>query len=272
METASTPLDVTVRGPGEPEVIVVGGVHGDETGGVRAVRRLREADLPFERGVAFVLANPSAIEAGTRYVTSDLNRVFPGDPDGNYEQRLAAHLCEFIRDRPTLSLHGTRSEPTPFALVRSTQPHELALAGAVPVEHVVDYSGVGYGTLAECGVTLEIEVGALGTDRATRAADRQARAFLQHVDVLPGDPDDTDPALYRMVAPIPKPAGTNYEVLVPNFVRVEAGEAYARVDGRPVVPEEPVYPILLSAEGYPEIFGFEGELVAASLDAVRSGN
>jgi ribosome biogenesis SPOUT family RNA methylase Rps3 len=37
--------DVTVRGPGdEPEVIIVGGVHGDEPSGVATVRALRIAD------------------------------------------------------------------------------------------------------------------------------------------------------------------------------------------------------------------------------------
>ncbi len=270
MEVDATPLDVTVRGPGEPEVIVVGGIHGDETGGVHAVRRLRDADLSWRRGVAFVLANPSAIEAGARYVTSDLNRAFPGDPDGDYEHRLAAHLCEFVRGRPTLSLHGTRSKPTPFALIRSNEPRELDLAEGLPVDRVVDYIDVGYGTLAECGVTVEVEVGALGTDRASTAAERQARAFLQHVGAIPGEPARRHPSLYRMVEPIPKPRGERHEVLVRNFERVPAETAFARVDGEPIIAEESFYPILLSAEGYVDLFGFKGEFVADSLSAVRS--
>ena len=77
------PLDVTVRGLGEPEFAVVDGVHGNETEGVHAVRYLREANLNFQKGVAFVLANPDAVDAGERYIDSDLNRVFPGDPAGD---------------------------------------------------------------------------------------------------------------------------------------------------------------------------------------------
>lgn len=52
MKNDFVPLDVTVPGPGEHEIVVIGGVHGNETGGVRAVRRLREADLDLQRGVA----------------------------------------------------------------------------------------------------------------------------------------------------------------------------------------------------------------------------
>lgn len=132
LRTGYTPLDVTIRGPGEPEVTVVGGVHGDETGGVHAVRRLREADLDLQQAVALVLANPAAVDAGERYLDSDLNRVFPGDPDGDREERLAARLCELIEDRTTLSLHGTYSEPTPFALIHRSQPREFDLVAQLP--------------------------------------------------------------------------------------------------------------------------------------------
>lgn len=271
VKRTTTPLNVAVRGPGEPEIIVVGGIHGDETGGVHAVRRLREADLPFQRGVALVLANESAIDAGTRFINSDLNRVFPGDPTGDHEERLAAHLCSFIHGKPTLSLHGTRSKPTPFALISSTQKRERELVGGLPVDHVVDYAGVEYGTLARCGVTVEVEVGAQGTERAAVEAEHQTRAFLQSVDALPGDPPRTDPQCYRMFDPIQKPPGDSYEVLVSNFTTVEIGDVFARVDGRPLIAEESFTPVLLSADGYPNIFGYKGRKIGETLDAI-AGN
>ena len=151
MDTDFGPLDVTLRGPGEPEVVVIAGVHGDELSGIRAVRRLREADLDLQRGVAFVLANPAAIEAGERYLDSDLNRVFPGDPDGDREERIAARLCEFVEGRTSLSLHGTEAEPTPFALIHSAQEREFELASELPVPHVVDHWGVNEHTITTCG-------------------------------------------------------------------------------------------------------------------------
>ena len=269
MDTSFAPPDVTTRGPGEPEVAVVGGVHGDETGGIRAVRRLREADLDLQRGVAFVLANPAAIDAGERYLDSDLNRVFPGDPDGDREERLAAHMCTVIEDRPTLSLHGTSSRPTPFALVYRSDPREFEVAAQLPVPQVVDHWGVNEKTITTCGCTIEIEVGPQGSEAAAASAERQARAFLRAMDALPGEPSDIGQQFFHMAEPVPKPPGESYALHVENFEPVSRGTVYATVDGRELIADEPFYPILMSEDGYPDIFGYKGSKLAESLEGVR---
>lgn len=268
MGNVSSPLDVTVRGPGDPEFAVVGGVHGNETGGVHAVRRLREADLNFQKGVAFVLANPDAVDAGERYLDSDLNRVFPGDPTGDREERLAAELCEFITDRTTLSLHGTHSQPTPFALIHRSQPREFKLAAKLSVPHIVDHWGVNEETITTCGLTVEIEVGAQGSEEAAVSAEHQARAFLRRVDALPGEPPAADPDYFHMAEPIPKPPGSAYELYVENFEYVPEGTVYASVDGQDQIADEPFYPILMSENGYPDIFGYKGDRIAESLEGL----
>lgn len=270
MRTDDNRLDVTLCGPGEPEVAVVGGIHGNETGGVRAVRRLRKADLDFKKGVAFVLANPAAIDASERYLDSDLNRDFPGDPAGDREEQLAAQLCEYIEDLTTLSLHGTHSKPTPFALIHRSQPQEFNLAAKLPIPHIVDHWGVNEDTITVCGLTVEIEVGAQGSEEATLAAEHHARAFLRRVDALPGEPPTADPDYFHMAEPIPKPPGTEYEVHVENFEHVPAGTAYATVDGQDQIAEDPFYPILMSADGYPDIFGYKGNKIADSLEGLPS--
>jgi hypothetical protein len=62
-----------------------------------------------------------------------------------------------------------------------------------------------------------------------------------------------------MFEPLPKPPGTAYEVHVDNFEYVPAGSVYASVDGRDLIADEPFYPILVSANGYSDIFGYRGE-------------
>lgn len=269
METDFGPLDVTIRGPGAADIVVVGGVHGDETGGVHAVRRLREADLDLQRGVAFVLANPAAIDVGERYLDSDLNRVFPGDPAGDREEQLAVRLCKLIEDRPTLSLHGTHSRPRPFALIHRSQPQEFDLASRLPVPQVVDHWGVNEGTITRCGLTVEIEVGAQGSEEAAVSAEHQARAFLRRVDALPGDPPAADPDYFHMSEPVPKPPGASYELYAENFERVPEGTVYASVDGQDLTADESFYPILMSEYGYPDIFGYKGSKIGESLEEVK---
>lgn len=262
------PPEVTVAGPGEPEVAVVGGVHGDEPSGVRAVRRLRAADLDLRRGVLFVVANPAAVAAGQRFLDSDLNRVFPGDPSGDREHRLAADLCELLGSVTTLSIHGTHSRREPFALVHRSQPVEYDLAATLPVEHVVDHSGVNEGTITTCGCLVEVEVGIQGTDEAVDEAEFQARSFLQVVEALPGEPPPSSPSFFHMTGRVPKPPDARGELFVENFEYVPEGAVYARVDGRELVAEEAFYPILMFETGYTDIFGYRGRKLGDSLAGV----
>ena len=266
--TEYVPPEVTEAGPGEPEVAVVGGVHGDEPSGVEAVRRLRAADLDLQRGVLFVVANPAAVAADRRFLDADLNRVFPGDPDGDREHRLAAELCDVVGGVTSLSIHGTHSHPEPFALVHRSQPAEYDLAAGLPVPHVVDHSGVNEGTITTCGCLVEVEVGIQGTDEAADMAEFQARSFLQRVDALPGDPPPADPDFYHMTEAVSKPEGARGELLVKNFEYVPEGAVYARVDGRDQVADEAFYPILMSECGYTDIFGYKGRKLGDSLAGV----
>lgn len=135
--------------------------------------------------------------------------------------------------------------------------------------HVVDHWGVNEETITRCGLTVEIEVGPQGTEEAAVSAEHQARAFLRRVDALPGEPPDADPDYFHMAEPVLKPAGTSYELYVENFEHVPAGTVYASVDGQDLIADEPFYPVLMSEDGYPDIFGYKGDKIAESLEGVQ---
>ena len=65
----------------------------------------------------------------------------------------------------------------------------------------------------------------------------------------------------RSRSPVLGRLGDEYEVLVENFTCVEAGEVFARADGEELTAGESFYPVLLSADGYEEIFGYTAERV-----------
>jgi hypothetical protein len=76
-------------------LLVVGGIHGNEPLGIELVESLQRRPLP---NVDALIANPKACREGRRYVEADMNRIFPGSPDGDsYESRQAHEL----RDRLT---------------------------------------------------------------------------------------------------------------------------------------------------------------------------
>ncbi len=80
-----------------PRVCMTGAVHGDEYNGPASIARLcRMIDARSLRGtiIGLPIVNPLAFYTVTRMITLDyehfnLNRIWPGDPDGFASQRLA---------------------------------------------------------------------------------------------------------------------------------------------------------------------------------------
>jgi len=76
-----------------------------------------------------------------------------------------------------------------------------------------------------------------------------------------GEPDH-----FAIGEEIPKDRGKTYQVLVDNFTKVEAGEAYAKSEREPVLADERFYPILMSEDGYVDALGYRGERVADDIE------
>jgi len=107
-------IEVAADTEGE-HVVVVGGTHGNEPAGVRAMvafhRRLKDGEIKLNSGkVSLLMGNPQAYRKNRRYVDRDLNRSF-GDPDdAALEGRRAGEIKNYL-DRNTdiaalLDLHS----------------------------------------------------------------------------------------------------------------------------------------------------------------------
>ena len=257
-------MRIETLGEGDPEVAVVGGIHGDEPCGVHAVERLIDEGPAVDRPVALVVANEEAVERGTRYVETDLNRAFPGDPDGEtHEERLAHAIGAAIGDCTTLALHSTQSYEELFALVDEVDDLTRSVCPRLSVDAVVETGAKDGRIFAAVPDTIEVECGYQGSERAAANAVQVTREFLGATGVLPDAEHhrDVELPLFRLGDPIPKRAATEYEVYAQNFQEVLAGEAFAAVDGEAIVAEEAFHPVLMSAYGYEDVFGYTAERV-----------
>ncbi|MFB6113388.1 MAG: succinylglutamate desuccinylase/aspartoacylase family protein [Halodesulfurarchaeum sp.] len=264
--------DTTVLGPGdEADVAIVGGIHGDEPSGVRAVRRVVESNPELARPVKLIVANPPAAASHRRYLDVDMNRVFPGDPDSpDRERRLAdALLSEIEGCGVVLSLHSTHSYDDPITFVSRSHPTVQGLAARLPISHVVDPNDCISGSFAATAPVISVEAGRHLTERATENATEIVEAFLQLVDALPGDPPHVDTTFYELDETVSKAPDTQYELLVENFTEVSAGTVVARSDGNEFVAEEDFVPILMSETGYPDILGYKGSIAGETLEEAR---
>jgi succinylglutamate desuccinylase len=257
-------------GEGGPEVAVVGAIHGDEPCGVSAIERLVEEDPEVERPVKLVVANEEAIEQGVRFVDEDLNRAFPGDPEAaSHERRLAAHLAQELRDCTVLSIHSTQSYGEPFALVDTVDAVTRSVCPHLPVDVLVETGAFTDGRLIMFPHVVEVEAGFQGSPEAAENAYWLARGFLNATGALAaplaegplGVDPDREVTVFRLSEPISKGPADSYEVFASNFERVEAGEVFAAAGEDRTVADEPFYPVLLSAYGYEDVFGYAADRV-----------
>lgn len=254
-------MRVAQLGTGDPELVIVGGVHGDEPCGERAVEWLLAEQPPVSRPVRLIVANEAALERGVRYLDADLNRSFDYVAAGSaHEADLADQLREQIRGKTVLSIHSTQSTRDPFAIVSGVSEGVTPIVSRLSVEAVVDAGPPEDGRIFDTTATaIEVEAGYQGSDAATENAKQLAREFLIATGALPGKLEPVERPLFELGSPIQKPEAASYEVFADNFSQVAAGDVFAAADEQPIRADQSFWPVLLSAYGYRDIFGYRGE-------------
>ncbi len=133
-----------------PTVAVTAAVHGDEINGTGVIRKiLRERPFELIAGtlVLVPVVNILGFEHRTRYLPDrrDLNRSFPGSPEGSSASRLASSFFRQVITRCDycIDLHTAALRRTNFPNVRAelSDPRLAAFARAFGAELLVDGAG-----------------------------------------------------------------------------------------------------------------------------------
>jgi N-alpha-acetyl-L-2,4-diaminobutyrate deacetylase len=211
------PVSVIKNGEG-PTVLLTGGNHGDEYQGPLALIRLVSSiDIADVSGRILVVPtmNQPAFAAGTRTSPIDkgnLNRMFPGRPDGTITQKIADYMARYMLPMADLvmDIHdgGKTLEFVPMACthvledkVAEAEGWRFAQAFNAPftcklVE--IDTIGMWDTHVEESGTTfVTTELGGTGTTRPDWAeiTFRGVKNVLKEAGVLAG-PIETAPTEY----------------------------------------------------------------------------
>lgn len=110
-----------------PLVYITACVHGDEVGGVAVLqdlfRVLRRQGIAKGKLCALPLMNPFSFEFARRtlpHTEEDLNRKFPGNPDGGFGERIADQIFQkIVAEKPDLviDLHNDWIRSVPYAVI-----------------------------------------------------------------------------------------------------------------------------------------------------------
>jgi Succinylglutamate desuccinylase / Aspartoacylase family len=89
------------------KIMVIGGLHGDETLGIDLVNRIRNEPI---HGIDAIFGNSMATAVNTRYIDRDLNRVFLGKLDGCLEEVRADQIMRMVEGYDlVIDFHNTIS-------------------------------------------------------------------------------------------------------------------------------------------------------------------
>ena len=251
---------VSIAGGDGPTALVLGGVHGDEPEGQVAALGLARETSPDEVRGRLIVVPCLSIDAARNFTRlwpsgTNLNRSFPGDPDGSPDQQLANYLSTalFPRAEVVVDMHsgGRSSLHLPWAeMHRVDDPEQRRrMVGAMLAWNTdwccvyIDIAGTGLlvGEAERQGkVVASTELGGGGHVLAEvhRLAASGLRNVLRHEGVLEGEPVTRAslglPAQRILMATdlesyVLAPESGVWEVLVDLGQHVEAGDSVGRI-------------------------------------------
>ncbi len=205
------PITVVHNGPG-PTALLTGANHGDEYEGPVALQDLALTLTPDDikgRVIIVPAFNYPAFRAGKRTSPIDkgnLNRSFPGRPDGTVTEKIADYFNTVLIPKADIILDfhsgGKTLDFLPFAAAHVLEDKDQQVACVAAMEAfnapysamLLEIDNVGmYDTAVETQgktfVTTELGGGGTATAKSIAIAKKGTRNVLIHAGILSGEPD-----------------------------------------------------------------------------------
>jgi len=242
-------------GEGKPIIGIVGLVHGNEPCGRKALDHLVNSPPKLKGTLRLFYANLKAEDAYVRGVDSNLNRVFPGDSEGDIEKKIAASLaphfdgCDYLLD-----IHSTSYPTEPFAISVIDSPEYDALAAATGLNKyviMVDKMASGGSLIDEAirrgAKAISFEAGTHEDDSSVTVAQKVINDFLGNLGVIETDANKSSPEKFYGVDVVKVP---NEEFTasskIHNFELLKAGTSYGSDEEKEFSLDYDCYPFLYS--------------------------
>ncbi|MCS7365220.1 MAG: succinylglutamate desuccinylase/aspartoacylase family protein [archaeon GB-1867-035] len=210
-------LKVYTIGDGKPTILITGGIHGDETTGVYAAFKLKEYLLNTSlKGTVKIIpiSNPIAFRCRVRASpidNTDLNRVFPGNPNGSHTSKIAAKIWEIAQTADyILDLHCCGQTCHPYILaIHKEYQHIKNYILKIPLPYAVESSGlrgqlfIEASHLGKPAAIIEVTGGrGIYNPEIGEMLFEAVKGLLTNLNLIEGEKIDRKPKLYDKLNPV----------------------------------------------------------------------
>lgn len=243
--------------------------HGNEILGKKVSEKIEK--LPIIKGsITIHLANEAAYKENKRFISKDLNRSFPGDIHGEYEERLAYEMSEYIKHFDyLLDIHSTVSGLEDTLIIEDyfedVEKMVAACTNARYLLHMEATKGKSIFTATRLAhkiiPSLAFEYG--GNDDITAEKTyNDIVNILKKLGIVGGDSKERSYTVeyFNCYAVYPKKTGDMLVSGIQNYSLVKRGQEVVRTEaGEVEVAEEDFYPVLFGESNYKDFFGFKAK-------------
>ncbi len=247
--------------PQAPKILLNVCTHGNERVGLKVAEYF--SHLKVTHGILQVhIANMKAVKARKRFIDSDLNRVFPGKKNGDYEERLAYEITPSISSFDlVIDIHSTNSGMRSTIITVESSNILNQIIRAIGPKYAVCMSATKSNSLishAKHGIAFEY--GKDGDQRTYTETVRGIKRALAHLGMLQDrriKQASTEVMFFDAYATFAKPKGYSVHKKIKNFSLVRKGAVVGthRHKDNLLAPEN-FYPILFGENSYKTMFGF----------------
>ncbi|MCM2325595.1 MAG: succinylglutamate desuccinylase/aspartoacylase family protein [Candidatus Woesearchaeota archaeon] len=222
-------------------------MHGDEILGKDIARRIKKEFPEIE----ILEGNPRAIKNKKRFMKKDLNRIFPGKIDGDYEEKLAHDLKRRLkRFDYVIDIHTTTTVSEPFLIMTKKTAGIKELVDAFPLKDVVFMNDDIAKSKAlidhvKCGVSVEFTKGI--------TLDSAYETIKETIENICSKKKVEEKRYYEIIKIIEKAKDLDFISGIRNFELIGKDTVIAQSRDVVLISKEEFYPVFYGQKSF---FGF----------------
>lgn len=256
------------------KILIVGSTHGHEKIGLRVIEELRKLNLDSSQ-VEFVVGNTKASELGVPFTEGDLNRVFPGKADGNYEERLAFELsAKILQADLVIDIHSTKTtdlgENSMVIVTKYDEETKRILELISPPKVLIMRYKSENALISQAKIGIAFEYGLDDSEAVLKATIHDIVTIFKSYGLIEqntcSNPRVPSPSsVFDVYDAFKKNFNGDYVLSkkVENFKQVHRGEVVCITkSNKDIFAEEDFYPILFGNNRYKDILGFKAQKIS----------